>query len=167
MKAHIILALCFFLLTACNSNSKGEKNITTEVILKEAAKKKIELTKEEVTLLKKVNKLHPEIKISQLATENIVNGVRFLELDFQSNLDSNNLYFGEYIGYKIVIIDEQLEFKIDYSYSAGQAFSAQGHISLNKITNKTIKVEYNYGTSLGTTEITVDGKIIFEQDNSF
>ncbi len=91
---------------------------------------------------------------------------RYLHLNYKDEQDSDFLYFGEYLDYNVTICNDEFEFVVEYNYSIGQAFSAFGHISLNKITEDIIKVEYNYGTGSGTTEITLNGKNLLIEDKS-
>lgn len=79
--------------------------------------------------------------------------------------DSNGFYLHEYIEYSVLLKDEPAILKLNYSYSIGQAFSASGQILYNKITHDIIKIEYNYGTGKGSTEIYINGKTILEKSN--
>lgn len=166
----LILMIILLLSLSCESKSSPKINNAIDVDITHQNKKstvKIKLTDAEIVFLKQINELYPEIRFSDTAFEIYENNIHNLQLDFQNYLGSNNLFFDEYIDYRVAITDADPEFKVDYTYSVGQAFSAVGHIYLNKITKEIIRIEYSYGTGSSTTEVSVNGKIIFEKEHSF
>lgn len=173
MKIIKILLFLFLVITisSCNNIVQNKKNdsesitpttISSEVEIVTAPKKKT-LDDEKIKILKKICKEYPEIKMTNLAFSSTIINNEIQVLHYER--DSNGFYFEGYIEYSVFIKDEPALLKLDYSYSAGQAFSASGHISYNKITQDIIKIEYNYGTGSGSTDIYINGKSILEKNN--
>lgn len=121
------------------------------------------LDKEQLIILQKINEMYPEIMVTDLVLANTDKQSEEETLLFER--DSSDFYFGVYVEYLIQLKDQQVVLNLDYNYSAGQAYSAIGHITYNKLTHDIIKTEYNYGTGSGTTEIYINGKSILKKMN--
>ena len=130
----------------------------------------VKLSNEELLLLSKIVELHKDIKASKYANLIGTASERKVKLDFKDDLD-DGLFFGEFTYYNLIISNQDEEFDVEYSYSysysLGQAYTAKGHIFLNKINNNIIRMDYSHGTGAETTQIHVNKKVVFEKTNMF
>ena len=148
------------------SNIALKQNLSskiTDIIASEV--KTRPLNKEEMRIMKKVCKQYSEIKMTNALLA--CNDKQSDEHVLYYEKDSSYLYFGEYVEYSVSLKNEPIIFQWDYTYSAGKAFSATGQIVYNKITDDMIRIEYNYGTGVGSLEIDVNEKNIFKKNNEF
>jgi len=157
-------------LSLISLNSVAETSTNSEVIgglvTDVKSDNTVKLSNEESLLLSKIVELHKDIKVSKYANLIGAASERKLKLDFKGDLD-DGFYFGEFTYYDLIITNQDEEFDVEYSYSVGQAYTAKGHIFLNKINNNIIRMDYSHGTGAETTQIHVNKKVIFEKTNMF
>jgi len=160
-----LLLFLVVVLFSCN-NIKQDKQIDSRSVDSIISPSTIKsLDNKKVKIIGEICEQYPEIKLTSLVL--LSNDINDEVQELYYKKDFNDFYFGEYVEYSVLLRDEEVILKLDYLYSVGQAFSASGQILYNKITHDIIKIEYNYGTGKGATEIYINGKSILEKINSF